>query len=171
VIFSFALTKLFRKYSYLFVLFVIILFLTQYTGERSLSGFVLEDNLEYRDFVMIRQQAANFILENYPNSTILAAYPLSLDLQHPYGGYVDKEFNVITIDPYGGLTNKNYTQFLHPEMIPKKEINLSEIDLSYYSPQEYPTGEVNKIRKQLNLTLIKRFELNNKSTEIYLANK
>jgi len=53
---------------------------------------------------------------------------------------------------------------------PKREIDLSKINLYYYSPQEFPTKEVYDIRDKLNLTLIKKFEVNNKSVEIYLVN-
>ena len=172
LIFAFAISNLFKKYSYLFVIFIISLFIISFTGDRSLAGFALEDNLEYRDFIIVRQQAANFISENYPDATVLVAYPMSLDLQHEYGKYLTKKLDVITMDPYGGgLTNKNYTQFLYPETIPEQNINLSEIDLYYYSPQEYPNQKIYNLRDQLNLTLIKRFEVNNKVAEIYLVNK
>ncbi len=167
IVFAFALNKLFRKYSYLFVLIVITLFITSLTGNRSLVGFALEDNLEYKDFIRIRQEAANFISENYQNATILVAYPSSLDLQHPYGKYVKEPINIITVPPFPGLTEKNYTKFLNPNLYPEPEINLSSIDIYYYSPQEYPNKKILDASNQLNLTLIKKFEKNNKTVEIY----
>ena len=70
-----------------------------------------------------------------------------------------------------GIIYKNYTQFIHPETIPKKEINISKLDIYYHSPQEYPNKNIYDIVNKLNLTLIKKFEINNKSVEIYLVNK
>ena len=118
----------------------------------------------------MRQQATRFISQNYQNATILTAYPMSMDLQHTYGKYVERPLNVVTVGPYPGLTNKNYTQFLDPKTVQKEPINLSEIDIYYYSPQEFKTKPILELKNKLNLTLIKRFELNNKSTEIYLVN-
>lgn len=162
-----ALYKIFRKYTYLIVLLFIIISMLQFYGESSKVGFALENNLEHQDFIKVRQMGASHIETNFPNSTILTTFPLSLDLTHPYGKYVRNKLDVITIDHYGGLTNKNYTQFLYPETIPERNINLNEIDLYYHSPQEFPTKEVYDIRDKLDLTLIKKFELNNKSVEIY----
>ena len=172
LIFGFAINKLFKKYSYFFVLFFIIISLSIFTGERNSVGFKLEENLEYKDFIYVRQQAAKFISEKYPNAKILLTYPMSMDLQHVYGKYVDEKIDVTAIEPFGGtLTNKNYTQFLNPETILKQEINISNIDIYYYSPQEYPNANIYEIRDQLNLTLIKKFEKNNKIVELYLVDK
>mgnify|MGYP001590690977 FL=1 len=148
-----------------------IISLIQFYGHSDKVGFTLENNLEYQDFIKVRQLGASYIELNYLDSTILTTFPLSLDLMYPYGKYVKRGLNVITIDHYGGLVNKNYTQFLYPESIPKKEINITDIDLYYYSPQEFPTKEVYDIANKLNLSLIKEFEINNKSVEIYLVNK
>ena len=153
------------------MLMFIIILVTQFFGVSNKVGFTLENNLEYQDFIKVRQLGASYLETNYPNATILTTFPLSLDLSHSYGKYVGRELNIVTIDHYGGLVNKNYTQFLHPETIPKKQINQSKIDIYYHSPQEFPTKEVYDIKDKLNLTLIKRFEINNKSTEIYLVNK
>ena len=171
LILAYSISNLFKNKSYLIMLMFIIILVTQFFGVSNKVGFTLENNLEYQDFIKVRQLGASYLETNYPKSTILTTFPLSLDLSHSYGKYVRKELNVITIDHYGGLVNKNYTQFLHPETIPKREIDLSQIDFYYYSPQEFPTKEVYDIKDKLNLTLIKRFEINNKSTEIYLVNK
>lgn len=171
LIFANSTSNLFKNKSYIIALLFILISITQFYGNSNAVGFTLENNLEYQDLIRVRELGANYIELNYPNAKILTTFPLFLDLKYPYGKYVTRELDVITIDHYGGLINKNYTQFLHPEKIPKKEINLSEINLYYYSPQEFPTKEVYDIANQLNLTLIKRFELNNKTTEIYIVNK
>jgi len=58
-----------------------------------------------------------------------------------------------------------------PEKIPKFSPNLSKIDIYYYSSQEFKTKPIIDVVKNLNLTLIKKFEVNNKVSEIYLVNK
>ena len=170
IFFGFAVKKFFKKYAYLFTFLFIILSISLFTGGRSSVGFTLEENLEYRDFIEVRQNAADFISKNYPNATVLVSYPMSMDLQHTYGKYVDHEINVVTISPFGYLTIKNYTEFLSLKNSVKEKINLDEINLYYYSQQEFPIKDIYDARDKLNLTLIKRFEKNNKTTEIYLVN-
>mgnify|MGYP001560195473 FL=1 len=67
------------------------------------------------------------------------------------------------------MYKKNYTEFLNPTK--RQEIDISQVDLYYHSGQQYPVKPLQDVVKQLNLTLIKRFEINNKVTEIYLVNK
>ncbi len=170
ILFGFSVNKFFKRYAYLFTFLFIILSISLFTGERSGVGFTLEENLEYRDFIEVRQNAADFISKNYPDSTVLVSYPMSMDLKHTYGKYVDDEINVVTVSPFGYLTIKNYTEFLSLKNSNKEEINLDEINLYYYSPQEFPIKNIYDARDKLNLTLIKKFEKNNKVTEIYLVN-
>ena len=66
---------------------------------------------------------------------------------------------------------KNYTYFTNPELYLEPIIDVSSIDLYYYSPQQTPSEDILDIVKGLNLTLTKRFELNNKFVEIYRVNK
>ena len=171
LIFGFAINKLFNKYSYLVVLILIILFISSYHGTRSSVGFTLEDNLEYVDFIKVRQLGADYIASNFADSNVLTTFPLSADLSYPYGKYVSHKINTITLEPHPGIIYKNYTQYINPETVPKKEINLSQIDLYYYSPQQFPNKKIEDIADKLDLTMIKRFEINNKTAEIYLVNK
>ena len=166
-----SLSNIFKNKSYLIILVFIIISIIQFHGTSDGVGFTLENNLEYQDFIKVRQLGASYIETNFLNSTVLTTFPLSLDLSYTYGKYVKNKLNVVTIDHYGGLVNKNYTQFLHPETIPEQKIDLNKIDIYYSSPQEFPTKEVYDIKDKLSLTLIKRFEVNNKSVEIYKVNK
>src|SRR3989344_1168104 len=166
LLFGFSINKVFRKYSYIFVLIFIILSVTLFTGDRLLVGFALEDNLESRDFIKVRQLGASYLEDNFPNATILTSFPLSSDLSYPYGKYVKKSLNLVTMEPHPGIIYKNYTQYIDPETVPKKEINLSLIDVYYYSPQQFPNKKTEDIADKLNLTLIKKFEMNNKVTLI-----
>ncbi len=168
ILFSFALFKIFNNKSFIVVVLIIALFITQWTGNRSSVGFVLEDNLEYIDVIKTHQLASNYIESNFPKATVLAAYPQSIELKYSYGGYVKKPINVVTYSPLPGL---NITEYLNLTLRSNQKINISNIDLYYYSPQEYPTQKITDAAKSLNLTLIKRFELNNKSAEIYKVNK
>lgn len=169
--YSFSISKMFKKYSYLIVLVIIIIFSLGFTGERSTVGFTLETNMEYVDAIKTHQLAASYIEDNFPDATVLAAFPQSSELKYPYGGYVKKPINIVTYSPIPGVVEKNFTQFLYPETIPEFSVNISEIDLYYYSGQEFATKPILETAKELNLTLIKRFEINNKLTEIYMVNK
>ena len=169
--YSSSLCKLFKKYSYLVASIIIIIFVFNFTGNRSNVGFALENNMEYIDVIKTHQMAASYIENDFPNANVLAAFPQSSELKYTYGGYVKKSIKVITYSPLPGVVEKNFTQFLYPEAIPEFNPNLSNIDLYYYSPQEYPTKPILETAKKLNLTLIKKFEINNKSTEIYIVNK
>jgi 4-amino-4-deoxy-L-arabinose transferase-like glycosyltransferase len=170
IIFALSLSKLFKKYSYLVVLLIIILFIFSWTGDRTNVGFVLEDNMEYVDMVKTHQMAADYLQINYPDSVILASYPQSLEIIYPYLGYVDKHMNAVSIPPFPGLTTKNSTIYLNSDRY-NKTINLNEIDIIYASDQEFKTRYSIELYKILNKRLIKRFELNGKVTEIYEVEK
>jgi hypothetical protein len=129
--------------------------------------------MEYVDAIKTQMLGASYIEENFPNAIILAAFPLSSELMYTYGGYVKKPLNVITSSHFKGMigNEKNYTYFINPELYIDPIIDINSIDLYYYSPQQTPSGNVPNIAEKLNLTLIKRFELNNKIVEIYKVNK
>ena len=170
IFFSLSLVKIFRKYSYIIFVILLILFATQWEGQRDDVGFVLEHNMEYVDAIKTHQMAVNYIETNFPDAVILASYPQYLELQYPFLGYVKKPLNIVSIPPYPGLTTKNFTIFLNSEIY-NKTIDLNSIDIIYYSDQEFKTKYSRELNKILNKTLIKRFELNNKVVEIYKVNK
>ena len=51
-------------------------------------AFAPEDNLTYRDMIVLHQQAASYIETNYPQSTVLTAWPATGELRRPELGYV-----------------------------------------------------------------------------------
>lgn len=63
-------------------------------------GFSLEDNLAYRDFVVMHAQAARFLAMQYPNATVLSAWPASDELSRPWLGYVARPFRVVPIEDF-----------------------------------------------------------------------
>jgi 4-amino-4-deoxy-L-arabinose transferase-like glycosyltransferase len=53
-------------------------------------GFAPEDNLAYRDYIGLHQQAETFLLARYPQTRVLTAWPASAELTQPYLGYVSR---------------------------------------------------------------------------------
>ena len=51
-------------------------------------AFAPEDNLTYRDMIVLHQQAAAFIEAHYPQATVLTAWPATGELRRPELGYV-----------------------------------------------------------------------------------
>jgi len=168
--FSVSLVKVFKKYSYIAFVIVLILFATQWFGDRDTVGFTLEYNMEYVDAIKTHQMATNYLEENYPDAVILASFPQSLELQYPYLGYVKKPLKTVSIPPFPGLTSKNFTIHLNSGIY-NKTIDLNSIDIVYYSDQEFKTRHSKEINKILNKTLVKKFEMNGKVAEIYEVNK
>jgi len=50
-------------------------------------AFAPEDNLTYRDFIVLHQRAINYIAHNHPHATVLTAWPAYSELQRPELGY------------------------------------------------------------------------------------
>ena len=50
-------------------------------------AFAPEDNLTYRDMVVLHQQAIHLIARNYPQATVLTAWPATSELSRPELGY------------------------------------------------------------------------------------
>jgi len=63
-------------------------------------SFSPEDNLAYRDYIRLHQQAENLLQARYPNARVLTAWPASDELTQPYLGYVQKPMQVVRIDDF-----------------------------------------------------------------------
>ncbi|MEG9432370.1 glycosyltransferase family 39 protein [Terriglobus sp. ADX1] len=50
--------------------------------------FAPEDNLAYRDMIVVHQHAIDFVTSRYPQATVLTAWPVLADLQRPELGYL-----------------------------------------------------------------------------------
>ena len=59
-----------------------------------------EDNLTYRSFVILHQQAIAVIAHQYPFATVLTAWPATTELQHPDLGYTRSPIRVLAIDNF-----------------------------------------------------------------------
>ncbi len=64
------------------------------------SIFAPEDNLTYRDMIVVQQEAIDFVQKHDPNATILTAWPVSTDLFEPYLGYVKHPMKVVAIENF-----------------------------------------------------------------------
>jgi hypothetical protein len=63
-------------------------------------GFSIEDNLAYRDYIVLHQQAEDFVEARYPMARVLTAWPASDELTRPYLGYVTRPMRVVRIEDF-----------------------------------------------------------------------
>ena len=63
-------------------------------------GFAPEDNLAYRDYVVLHQAADQVVSARYGNARVLTAWPASEELTQPYLGYVKRPVRVLSIDDF-----------------------------------------------------------------------
>lgn len=63
-------------------------------------GFSLEDNLAYRDYVVMHAEASRFLSMRYPDARVLTAWPASDELTRPWLGYVSRPFPVVRIEDF-----------------------------------------------------------------------
>ena len=56
-------------------------------------GFSLEDNLAYRDYIVMHAEASRFLAMRCPSARVLTAWPASDELTRPWLGYIDANAN------------------------------------------------------------------------------
>jgi hypothetical protein len=78
---------------------VLILFVTG-LFDNPPYGFSLEDNLAYRDFVVMHVEASRFLAMRYPGGRVLTAWPASDELTQPWLGYVSQPFPVVRLEDF-----------------------------------------------------------------------
>ena len=57
--------------------------------------FAPEDNLAWRDHVLLHQRAADFLSARYPSARVLTAWPATDELSKTYLGYVARPLRVV----------------------------------------------------------------------------
>ncbi|SNT24942.1 Dolichyl-phosphate-mannose-protein mannosyltransferase [Granulicella rosea] len=62
--------------------------------------FSPEDNLSYRDMIVVHQQAAAVLTKQFPLATVLTAWPATQELARPELGYVRQPFKVAPIENF-----------------------------------------------------------------------
>ena len=67
-------------------------------------GFSLEDNLAYRDYIVMHAEASRFLAMRYPGERVLTAWPASDELTRPWLGYVgsntSRPFRVLRVEDF-----------------------------------------------------------------------
>ncbi len=63
-------------------------------------GFSPEDNLAYRDYIVLHQDAERFLEARYPMAHALTAWPASDELARPWLGYVTRPVQVVSIEDF-----------------------------------------------------------------------
>jgi len=63
-------------------------------------GFSPEDNLAYRDFIVMHQDAERFLEARYPMARVLTAWPASGELTSPWLGYITRPMKVVQIENF-----------------------------------------------------------------------
>jgi len=67
-------------------------------------GFSLEDNLAYRDYIVMHAEASRFLAMRYSGERVLTAWPASDELTRPWLGYVNasasQPFRVLRVEDF-----------------------------------------------------------------------
>jgi hypothetical protein len=63
-------------------------------------GFSPEDNLAYRDFIVLHEDGERFLEARYPMAHILTAWPASDELARPWLGYITRPVQVVRIEDF-----------------------------------------------------------------------
>jgi 4-amino-4-deoxy-L-arabinose transferase-like glycosyltransferase len=61
-------------------------------------SFPWEDNLTYRDFVLLHRDAARFVADKYPEARVLTTWPATDELQNPLSGYLGRPLKVLAVE-------------------------------------------------------------------------
>jgi len=60
-------------------------------------GFSPEDNLAYRDYILLHEDGERFLEARYPMARVLTAWPASDELTRPWLGYITRPMRVVRI--------------------------------------------------------------------------
>jgi hypothetical protein len=63
-------------------------------------GFSPEDNLAYRDYIVLHQDGERFLEARYPMAQVLTAWPASDELARPWLGYTTRPMRVVRIEDF-----------------------------------------------------------------------
>jgi len=63
-------------------------------------GFAPEDNLAYRDYVVMHHHAESFLEARYAGARVLTAWPASDEISRPYLGFVTRPMRVVRIEDF-----------------------------------------------------------------------
>jgi len=63
-------------------------------------GFSPEDNLAYRDYIVLHEDGEQFLEARYPMAKVLTAWPASDELTRPWLGYVTRPLRVVRVEDF-----------------------------------------------------------------------
>ena len=63
-------------------------------------GFSPEDNLAYRDYILLHQDGERFLEARYPMARVLTAWPASDEITRPWLGYTTRPMRVVRIENF-----------------------------------------------------------------------
>jgi hypothetical protein len=63
-------------------------------------GFSPEDNLAYRDYIHLHEDAERFLEARHPMARVLTAWPASDELTRPWLGYITRPMQVVRIEDF-----------------------------------------------------------------------
>ncbi len=63
-------------------------------------AFAPEDNLTYRDMIVVHQRAVHFIDQTYPQATVLTAWPATSELNRPELGYTNHPVKTVVLQNF-----------------------------------------------------------------------
>ena len=64
------------------------------------TSFAPEDNLTYRDMIVVHQDAIDYVAQHYPDATVLTAWPVAADIFRPELGYVTHPMKAVSIEDF-----------------------------------------------------------------------
>jgi hypothetical protein len=63
-------------------------------------GFSPEDNLAYRDYILLHEDGERFLEARYPMARVLTAWPASDEVTRPWLGYITRPMRVVRIENF-----------------------------------------------------------------------
>lgn len=63
-------------------------------------SFAPEDNLTYRDMIMVHEDAVHYLDQHYPDASVLTAWPVAADLVRPELGYTKHRYRVKAVENF-----------------------------------------------------------------------
>jgi hypothetical protein len=63
-------------------------------------GFSPEDNLAYRDYIHLHEDAERFLEARHPMARVLTAWPASDELTRPWLGYITRPMQVVRVEDF-----------------------------------------------------------------------
>ncbi|HEX8335455.1 MAG TPA: glycosyltransferase family 39 protein [Pyrinomonadaceae bacterium] len=70
------------------------------TGVNPAYSFPWEENLAYRDFVLLHRDAARFLGDEHPDARVLTSWPATDELRNPYYGYTPRALKVVPVENF-----------------------------------------------------------------------